>query len=52
MKKTTVLIILVFITFSSIGQVTENQKMIELGKAYYDFMFQNEPTKDVLKELI
>jgi hypothetical protein len=40
-----------FLTFLSFGQVTENQKMIELGKTYKDFMFRNEPTKQVLKEV-
>ena len=28
-----------------------NQKMIELGKAYKDFMFRNDPSKEVIKEL-
>lgn len=39
---------LAFLTF---GQVTENQKMIELAKTYKNYMFRNEPTKDILKEV-
>jgi hypothetical protein len=38
-------------TLLTFGQATESQKMIELGKTYKDFMFRNEPTKDVLKEI-
>ena len=38
-------------TLLTFSQATEIQKMIELGKAYKDFMFRNEPTKDVLKEI-
>ncbi len=38
-------------TLLTFSQATESQKMIELGKAYKDFMFRNEPTKDVLKEI-
>lgn len=30
------------------GQSSENQKLVELGKAYKDFMFRNEPTKEIL----
>lgn len=39
------------LTLLTFGQVTESQKMIELGRTYKDFMFRNEPTKDVLKEI-
>lgn len=52
MKKTTLLLLVTFITLLSYGQVAENQKMIELGKIYKDFMFRNEPPKEVLKELL
>lgn len=38
-------------TFLTFGQVAERQKMIALAKSYKDFMFRNEPTKDVLKEI-
>jgi hypothetical protein len=51
MKKTTLTLLATCLTFLTFGQVTENQKMIELGKTYKDFMFRNEPTKDVLKEI-
>ncbi len=51
MKKTTLTFLSICLTFFTFGQVVENQKMIELGKAYKDFMFRNEPTKDFLKEL-
>ena len=51
MKKKTLTLLVTCLTFLTFGQVTENQKMIELGIAYKDFMFRNEPTKDVLKEL-
>jgi len=51
MKKITMTLLTTFLTFLSFGQVSENQKMIELGKTYKDFMFRNEPTKQVLKEV-
>jgi hypothetical protein len=51
MKKTTLTLLATCMTFLTFGQVTENQKMIELGKTYKDFMFRNEPTKDILKEI-
>ena len=51
MKKTTLTLLATCLTFLTFGQATENQKMIELGKTYKDFMFRNEPTKDVLKEI-
>ena len=35
----------------SFGQNSVNQKMIDLGKAYKDFMFRNEPSKEIIKEL-
>jgi hypothetical protein len=51
MKKITLTFIATFLAFLTFGQVTENEKMIELGKTYKDFMFRNEPTKDILKEI-
>ena len=51
MKKTTLTLLATCLTFLTFGQVTENQKMIELGKTYKDFMFRNEPTKEVLKDI-
>jgi hypothetical protein len=52
MKTTTLTLLAISMTFLIVGQVTQNQKMIELGKTYKDFMFRNEPTKDVLKGII
>lgn len=51
MKITTLILLATCQTLLSLGQVTENQKMIELGKTYKDFMFRNEPTKEILKEI-
>jgi hypothetical protein len=39
-----------WLSLLTFGQVTERQKMIELGKTYKDFMFRNEPTKPILNE--
>jgi hypothetical protein len=50
-KKRTLTLLATCLTMLSFGQITESQKMIELGKAYKDFMFRNEPTKEILKEL-
>lgn len=49
MKKITWIIIAFAITFSSFGQTSENKKLIELGKAYKDFMFMNNPPKEFIK---
>ncbi len=35
----------------SFGQSTKNEKLIELGKAYKEFMFRNEPTREVYRDL-
>jgi hypothetical protein len=51
MKKTILTLLAICLTFVTFGQVTESQKMIELGKNYKDFMFRNEPTKDILKDI-
>ncbi|MDR0811676.1 MAG: hypothetical protein LBN23_05330 [Paludibacter sp.] len=51
MKKMTLIILGFCLTISSFGQTTDNQKIIELAKAYKDFMFINELTKDVLKDI-
>ena len=51
MKKTILTLFATFLTFLIFGQVPENQKIIELGKTYKDFMFRNEPTKDILREI-
>ncbi len=39
------------LTAMTFGQTDTNQKLIELGKSYKDFMFRNEPSKDDLKGL-
>lgn len=41
----------VFLTGISFGQTNNNEKLIELAKIYKDFMFRNEPTKDILNDL-
>src|SRR5688500_11940684 len=41
----------VCICISGMGQTSENEKLVELGKAYKDFMFRNEPPKDFIKTL-
>lgn len=51
MKKITLTLLAINLTFLTFGQVTENQKMIELGKIYKDFMFRNNASKDILKEI-
>lgn len=33
------------------GQSSEQEKLIELGKAYKEFMFRNEPTRDIYIDL-
>ena len=38
-------------TILSFGQNNYNNQLIKLGKSYKDFMFRNEPNKDVIKEL-
>ena len=39
------------LTVLTFGQTNSNEKLIELGKTYKDFMFRNEPTKEVFKEI-
>lgn len=51
MKRTTLTILMSCLVIISFGQNSINQKMIELGKAYKDFMFRNDPSKEVIKEL-
>lgn len=51
MRKTTLTLFTTCLAFLTFGQVTENQKMIELAKTYKNYMFRNEPTKDILKEV-
>ena len=51
MNKITLTLLGICLTTFSFGQTTENDKLIELGKAYKDFMFRNEPPKDFVKDL-
>lgn len=51
MNKLTLTLLGLCLTVLTFGQTNNNQKLIELGKSYKDFMFRNEPTKDDLKEL-
>jgi len=51
MTKSTLTLLAICLSFLTFGQISENQKMIELAKSYKDFMFRNEPTKEVLKEI-
>ena len=51
MRYITLTILGLCLTTLSWGQSNNNQKLIELGKAYKDFMFRNEPPKDFVKDL-
>lgn len=51
MNKITLILLGICLATFSFGQTTENDKLIELGKAYKDFMFRNEPPKDFIKNL-
>lgn len=51
MNKITLTLLCIFLTAFSYGQLTENSKLIELGKAYKNFMFRNEPPKGFVKDL-
>ena len=51
MKKLNLSFLSLWIFATSFGQTVTNQKLIELGKTYKDFMFRNEPTKKDLKDL-
>ena len=51
MNKTILTILAICFIVFSYGQTKENDKLIELGKAYKDFMFRNEPPKDFIREL-
>lgn len=33
------------------GQTNHNEKLIEVGKIYKDYMFRNEPNKEVFKDI-
>lgn len=51
MNKITLTLLGICLTLFSIGQTTENDKLVELGKAYNNFMFRTEPPKDVVNDL-
>jgi len=51
MKKTAFTFLGLCLTLLTFGQTNNNEKLIELGKNYKDFMFRNEPTKDVFKDM-
>ena len=51
MKKITLTLLGVCLTAFCFGQTSENEKLIELGKAYKNFMFRNEPTKEFVNNL-
>lgn len=49
--KTTLAFLALFLSLQTIGQPGYNEKLIELGKTYKDFMFRNEPTKNIFKDI-
>lgn len=51
MNKTVLTLLAICFTFYGFGQADENQKLIDLGKAYKNFMFRNEPPKEFVNEL-
>lgn len=51
MKKTVLTILVICLNVLVFGQTTDNAKLNELGKVYKDFMFRNEPSKAVFKNI-
>ena len=51
MIKSVLTFLALFFTILTFGQTNNNDKLIELGKTYKDFMFRNEPTKQVFKDI-
>lgn len=51
MKRIALTILGLCLIMFSWGQTDNNQKLIELGKAYKNFMFRNEPDKNFVKDL-
>ena len=51
MNKITLTLFGLCLTAFCFGQTSENEKLIELGKAYKNFMFRNEPPKEFVKNL-
>lgn len=51
MNKTVLTLLSICFTFFGFGQTNENQKLTDLGKAYKNFMFRNEPPKEFVSDL-
>jgi hypothetical protein len=51
MKKNVLTLLGVLLTGMSFAQSNYNDQLVKLGKSYKNFMFQNEPTKDIVKDL-
>ena len=51
MKKTVLIFFSAIIVLRGFGQPNENSKLIDLAKAYKNFMFRNEPTPAILTQL-
>ncbi len=51
MKKKALALLGFFLTALTFGQTNNNEKLIELGKTYKDYMFRNEPNKEVFKDI-
>jgi hypothetical protein len=51
MIKAALTFLALLLTILTFGQTNNNEKLIELGKTYKDFMFRNEPSKDVFKDI-
>lgn len=51
MKKTVLTIFGLCLAFLTFAQVNNNAKLVELGKTYKDFMFRNEPNKEVFRAI-
>ena len=51
MRKALLILLLAFIHVSGFAQMSEHDKVVELGKAYYNFMFRNEPPEEVINNL-
>jgi hypothetical protein len=51
MTKAAFTFLALLLTILTFGQANNNEKLIELGKTYKDFMFRNEPSKDVFKDI-
>lgn len=51
MNKITLILLSIFLSTFTFGQTNGNDKLIELGKAYKDFMFRNEPPRGFIKDL-